>query len=59
MKRRELLKTLGLVTGLATMPHLGFSEATKSKESNFKYCLNTSTISGKKTGIEKYLEIAT
>jgi 2-keto-myo-inositol isomerase len=58
MKRRELLKTLGLVTGLATIPNIGFSEDTKSKKSNFKYCLNTSTISGQKSGIEKYLAIA-
>jgi 2-keto-myo-inositol isomerase len=55
MKRRDIIKTLGLTAGLAAIPQIGFS---KSKKSNFKYCLNTSTISGQKAGIEKYLEIA-
>jgi 2-keto-myo-inositol isomerase len=55
MKRRDILKTIGLTAGLAAVPQFGFS---KSKRSNFKYCLNTSTISGQKSGIEKYLAIA-
>ncbi|MBL7872599.1 MAG: sugar phosphate isomerase/epimerase [Cyclobacteriaceae bacterium] len=57
MKRRDVLKTIGLTTGLAAIPHIGFSEP-KNAKSNFKYCLNTSTISGQMTGIQKYVEIA-
>ncbi len=57
MKRRYLLKTIGLASGLVVVPQLGFTEK-KQTVSKFRYCLNTSTISGQKSGLKKYLEIA-
>ena len=56
MNRRDVLKTMGLTTGLAIAPQLGFPKK-KETEGTFKYCLNTSTISGQKSGLKKYLEI--
>lgn len=57
MNRRDTLKTLGLTGGIAMAPHLVFSEE-KKPASKFKFCLNTSTISGQKSGLQKYLEVA-
>lgn len=55
--RRETLAAIG-ATGMATLlPVAGFSKASNAN-SSFRYCLNTSTISGKKPGITKYVEIA-
>lgn len=41
----------------AVMPKPLFSQ-TKKRESKFRYCLNTSTISGRNSGIQKYIEVA-
>ena len=43
--------------GLAILPELGFSKE-KQDKSSLKFCLNTSTISGQKPGLKKYLAIA-
>jgi 2-keto-myo-inositol isomerase len=57
MQRRDLLKTIGLATGLAVAPQVAFSQEKKSP-SNFKFCLNTSTLRGLKPGLQKTIEIA-
>lgn len=57
MNRRDVIKNMGLATGLMLVPQFGFSEKKKTT-GTFKYCLNTSTISGQKSGLKKYLEIA-
>ena len=55
--RREALAALGLTGTAALLPMSGFSKA-RPQNSSFRYCLNTSTISGQKPGIVKYIEIA-
>jgi 2-keto-myo-inositol isomerase len=57
MNRRESLKALGLVAGATTLPSLAFSQQKKSP-SQFKFCLNTSTIRGQKLGLVKMIETA-
>jgi sugar phosphate isomerase/epimerase len=61
MKRRNLLKTVTAAAGISLVGTLSPSAAAYSprrKDQKFKLCLNTSTISGQKLGIEKYLDIA-
>jgi sugar phosphate isomerase/epimerase len=57
MNRRDVIKSAGLLGGAAMMPALSFSQKKKSP-GKFKFCLNTSTISGKKAGVQEYIEIA-
>ncbi len=57
MNRREALKAVGLATGMAAAPGLAFS-AEKKAAGKFRFCLNTSTISGQKPGLKGYVEIA-
>lgn len=57
MNRRNALKTLGLATGLALAPEMVFASPPKPK-GKFKFCLNTSTISGQKPGLQKSIDIA-
>ena len=57
MNRRQALK-LTAAAGLAGIV-TGVSNATSNTlETAFKYCLNTSTISGQKPGLEGYIKIA-
>ncbi len=57
MNRREALKAAGLATGMAAAPGLAFSSEKKAA-GKFRFCLNTSTISGQKPGLKGYIEIA-
>jgi sugar phosphate isomerase/epimerase len=57
LNRRNLLKNLG-ATGIATMLPAEVLALTTQKKTKFRFCLNTSTISGQKLGIVKYIEIA-
>jgi sugar phosphate isomerase/epimerase len=57
MKRRDLFKVAGALSLVAAAPSAALA-ATKKPGATFSYCLNTSTISGNKPGIVKYLEIA-
>lgn len=56
MNRRHAMKTTALTTGLALLGHQNFAEVQKNN-SKFKFSLNTSTVSGQKPGIEKYIDI--
>jgi sugar phosphate isomerase/epimerase len=57
MNRRHALKTVSTAAAVTLIEPTFAHEPVKTK-SNFKFCLNTSTISGKKLGIEKYIDIA-
>ncbi len=59
MQRREAMKALSLTGSMALIGSTSFSnEKEKVQANKFKLCLNTSTISGEKAGIEKYIDIA-
>jgi sugar phosphate isomerase/epimerase len=55
--RRNIIKALGIATFSTALPQFVFSEI-KSKNPNFRFSLNTSTIRGQKPGLLKYIEIA-
>ncbi|HCY41977.1 MAG TPA: xylose isomerase [Prolixibacteraceae bacterium] len=57
ISRRKLFKTAGLATAAAVLPDITLSNP-KKKETDFRFCLNTSTISGQKPGLLKYIDIA-
>lgn len=55
--RRNALKSLSLVAGSTILPAAVTTAAEKQDKTVFSYCLNTSTISGQKTGFLKEFEI--
>lgn len=57
MNRRNVLQTLGVTAGLTVASSAAFASKKKPKN-KFRFSLNTSTISGQKLGIEKYIDIA-
>lgn len=57
MNRRIALQALAATSGM-TMLGGSVSATAKKEKGNLRFCLNTSTISGQKPGIEKYIEIA-
>jgi len=57
MNRRQLLKITGAASLLAFVPELTFA-AEKKEKASFRFCLNTSTISGQKSGLLQYIDIA-
>lgn len=61
MKRRTVLKAVTAAAGLTMAGALSYpasSSPARPKDDKFKYCLNTSTISGQKPGVEQYIDIA-
>ena len=58
MNRREWLASAGLLTGAGLLAGHAKAEEPIAAPSKFRYCLNTSTIRGKKLGIVKEIEIA-
>ena len=59
MNRREALKAASVTTALALLSSGGIAGVNKKKLADkFKFSLNTSTISGQKLGVEKYIDIA-
>lgn len=57
MNRRNALQGLAITSGLAAVGPDAFSSA-KKNQARIRFSLNTSTISGQKLGIEKYIDIA-
>lgn len=57
LTRRNLFKTAGIATLAAMLPSIAISSPEK-QNSPFRFCLNTSTIRGKKPGLMKYIDIA-
>lgn len=57
LNRRELLKLSGAAS-LASFIPSSFIKAAPVMKGPFRFCLNTSTISGQKPGLLKYIEIA-
>jgi 2-keto-myo-inositol isomerase len=58
MNRRDALKTASVTTGLTLLGPVSFARENKKQADKFKFSLNTSTISGQKLGVEKYIDIA-
>lgn len=58
MKRRELIKTLGITTAMPFLPRLSGAEATAEVNNPFTYCLNMATIRGHNLGFVKELQAA-
>lgn len=58
MNRRTAIKTATAATGLSLMGPLAFAGKEKKTADKFRLSLNTSTISGQKLGVEKYIDIA-
>lgn len=58
MNRRNAIKTATAATGLSLMGPLAFAGKEKKTADKFRLSLNTSTISGQKLGVEKYIDIA-
>ena len=57
MNRRNVLQAIGLTAG-ATVAGSAAYPSNQRPKSKFRFSLNTSTISGQKPGIEKYIDIA-
>lgn len=58
MNRRDAIKTASVTTGLTLLSQASMSKNKKKEGDKFKFSLNTSTISGQKLGVEKYVDIA-
>ena len=57
MKRRHVIATLGATSAFSLAGPSAFAGKQKEKD-KFRFSLNTSTVSGQKPGIEKYIDIA-
>ncbi len=57
ISRRDAIKGLALLSGATLLSRKTVSGRIAEPESNFSYCLNTSTISGQQTGFLKEFEI--
>ncbi len=57
MNRRQVLSTIGAASLAPLLSSAGFTH-TNDRKSQFRYCLNTSTIRGQNVGLLKYIEIA-
>lgn len=57
LNRRDLLKLTGTTAITAALPSFTMTETTE-KKTQFRYCLNTSTISGQTTDLLRQIDIA-
>ena len=57
INRRKAISNIALIASSSMLTNACSSQG-KTPKGNFRYCLNTSTISGKNPGILKYIEIA-
>lgn len=57
MNRRQLLISVGAASAAALLPSVEVS-AQSGSNTKFRFCLNTSTISGQNPGLKKYIELA-
>lgn len=55
--RRKAISLISMIS-LGTMLPVSLKSKNIQKSSNFRFCLNTSTISGQKPGLLKYIDIA-
>jgi sugar phosphate isomerase/epimerase len=55
--RRNAIKTIGLSAGAFLAPEV-LHASSEVKETQFSFCLNTSTIMGQKPGLKGYLDVA-
>ncbi|SMD43528.1 Sugar phosphate isomerase/epimerase [Aquiflexum balticum DSM 16537] len=55
--RRNVIKTIGISAGAFLAPEI-LHASSDVKETQFSFCLNTSTIMGQKPGLKGYLDIA-
>ena len=55
--RRNFFRLAGTAVAATALPKMAFPEGQK-QESQFRFCLNTSTISGQNPGLLKYIDIA-
>lgn len=58
ISRRKAITALGLGSAAMALPVSSFTRHSTSAPSAFRYCLNTSTISGQKPRLNKQIEIA-
>lgn len=56
--RRNALKAIAASSFALASPLLSSSKPKNQSFTNFRFCLNTSTISGQNLGLEKYIDIA-
>ncbi len=57
MNRRQVLVSVGAASAALLLPSVEVS-AKSGSQTNFRFCLNTSTISGQNPGLKKYIELA-
>jgi sugar phosphate isomerase/epimerase len=58
MSRRQLVKTAGVAAAASIIPQSISSAPKNNEKANFRFSINTSTISGQKPGILKYTDLA-
>ena len=58
LSRRDLFLRSGVAAGVGMLASPSLSAETKPAKSNFRFCLNTSTIRGKKLPLPEVVDIA-
>jgi sugar phosphate isomerase/epimerase len=56
--RRDALAKIALSAAALSFPNISLAETKQQATGNFRYCLNTSTISGQKPSMLQYIDIA-